>query len=164
MTDEVKDIGLIMTNIDDQDKYWMEKAIQLALEAEAQGEVPVGAVMVYQEALLSVGYNQPIQQADPSAHAEIIALRAAGIAQQNYRLPETTLYVTLEPCPMCTGAMLHARIKRVVYAASDPKTGALGGCIHLLNMAKWNHMISVTKGVLAEESAELLKRFFKKRR
>lgn len=153
-----------MVNNAVEDKYWMDKAIQLAMKAEAEGEVPVGAIMVYKGQILSVGYNQPIQHCDPTAHAEIVALRAAAVSQQNYRLLDTTLYVTLEPCVMCVGAMLHARIKRVVYGASDLKTGALGSCIHLLDMAAWNHSIEVTGGVLAAECGQLLTTFFKKRR
>ena len=153
-----------MTNIDAEDKRWMEEAIQLAIKAELEGEVPVGAVLVHQQQRLSVGYNQPIQRCDPTAHAEIIALRAAAVSLKNYRLLDTTLYVTLEPCVMCLGAMLHARIKRVVYGASDPKTGALGGCIHLLDLASWNHTIEVQGGVLADPAAQLLTQFFKKRR
>ena len=153
-----------MTNIEAEDKHWMGKAIQLAAMAEAAGEVPVGAVMVYNQEVLSVGHNQPIQGCDPTAHAEIVAIRAAAQAQQNYRLLDTTLYVTLEPCVMCVGAILHARIKRVVYGASDPKTGALGGCIHLLDLAPWNHSIAVTKGILAASCGQLLTDFFQKRR
>jgi tRNA(adenine34) deaminase len=153
-----------MTNLEAEDKRWMEKAIQLAVKAEAAGEVPVGAVMVYNQEVLSVGYNQPIQGCDPTAHAEIVAIRAAAKAQQNYRLLDTTLYVTLEPCMMCAGAILHARIKRVVYGASDPKTGALGGSIHLLNLAQCNHRFDVSGGVLAAECGQLLTDFFQKRR
>lgn len=153
-----------MTNIEAEDKRWMEKAIQLAIKAEATGEVPVGAVMVYNQEVLSVGYNQPIQGCDPTAHAEIVAIRAAATVQHNYRLLDTTLYVTLEPCVMCVGAILHARIKRVVYGASDPKTGALGGCIHLLNLAPWNHRIDVTGGLMAADCGQLLTDFFQKRR
>jgi tRNA(adenine34) deaminase len=153
-----------MTNIEEEDKRWMKEAIQLAEQAEARGEVPVGAVMVYNQKILSVGHNQPILGHDPTAHAEIVAIRAAAQVQENYRLLDTTLYVTLEPCVMCVGAMLHARIKRVVYGASDSKTGALGGCIHLLEQVRWNHHISVTGGVLAIECGQPLTDFFRKRR
>jgi len=146
------------------DEHWMQHALELAHKAEAAGEVPVGAVVVLNGELVAEGWNQPISSYDPTAHAEIIALRAAGEKLDNYRLLDTELYVTLEPCPMCVGAMLHARIKRVVYAASDPKTGALGGSYDLLNSVKHNHAFEVTGGVLAEQSRDLLQAFFRNRR
>jgi tRNA(adenine34) deaminase len=146
------------------DEHWMQLALELAHKAEAAGEVPVGAVIVLNGELVAEGWNQPISSSDPTAHAEIIALRAAGEKLDNYRLLDTELYVTLEPCPMCVGAMLHARVKRVIYAASDPKTGALGGSYDLLNSVKHNHAFEVTRGILAEQSRDLLQAFFRKRR
>jgi len=146
------------------DKQWMQHALDLAKRAEVAGEVPVGAVIVLNGELIAEGWNQPITSADPTAHAEIIALRAAGKKLDNYRLLGSELYVTLEPCPMCVGAMLHARLKRVVYAATDPKTGALGGAYDLLNSVKHNHSFEVTSGVLAEKSQALLQAFFRERR
>lgn len=149
-----------MTN----DEDWMLHALELAHKAEAAGEVPVGCVIVRNGELVAEGWNQPIGSSDPTAHAEIVALRAAGHALDNYRLADTELYVTLEPCPMCVGAMLHARIKRVVYAAADPKTGALGGSYDLLDSMQHNHSFEVTGGVLAERSRQLLQAFFRRRR
>ncbi len=142
----------------------MQRALELAHKAEAAGEVPVGAVIVLDGELVAEGWNQPITSSDPSAHAEIMALRAAGRKLDNYRLPGTELYVTLEPCPMCVGAMLHARVKRVIYAASDPKTGALGGSYDLLNSVSHNHSFEVTGGVLVQQSRDLLQAFFRGRR
>ena len=146
------------------DEDWMQHALDLAKQAEAAGEVPVGAVIVLNGELIAEGWNRPIRSSDPTAHAEIIALRRAGERQDNYRLLDTELYVTLEPCPMCVGAMLHARIKRVIYAATDPKTGALGGTYDLLNSVAHNHAFEVTKGVMEEQSREMLQRFFRERR
>ena len=146
------------------DESWMRRALQLAEKAEAAGEVPVGAVIVRNGELLAEGWNQPISSSDPSAHAEIVALRAAGQKLGNYRLLDTDLYVTLEPCLMCVGAMLHARVKRVVYAADDPKTGALGGAYDLLNNMRHNHRFEVRRGVLAEQSRAMLQAFFRQRR
>lgn len=146
------------------DEHWMQRAIQLARKAEAVGEVPVGAVLVKDDAFVAEGFNQPIKNNDTTAHAEIIALRNAGQALNNYRFPETTLYVTLEPCAMCVGAMIHARVQRVVYAASDSKTGALGGAFNLLESAIHNHNFEIVSGVMAQQSAELLQDFFKSRR
>ena len=146
------------------DIKWMEKALELARKAELLGEVPVGAVITKGDELIAEGWNHPIENHDPSSHAEIEALRAAGLKQSNYRLPGTTLYVILEPCMMCVGAMIHARVSRVVYGASDPKTGALGGSIDLLEVDKPNHSFDVSSGILADESGNLLKSFFKARR
>jgi tRNA(adenine34) deaminase len=146
------------------DEEWMRHALELAHKAGAAGEVPVGAVIVLNDELLAEGWNQPISSSDPTAHAEIMALRAAGRKLENYRLLDAELYVTLEPCPMCVGAMLHARIKRVIYAATDPKTGALGGAYDLLNSVSHNHSFEVTKGVLEEQSREMLQGFFRERR
>jgi len=142
----------------------MQQALELARRAEAAGEVPVGAVIVLNGELIAQGWNQPISSADPTAHAEIIALRAAGKRLGNYRLLDSELYVTLEPCSMCVGAMLHARIKRVIHAATDPKTGALGGAYDLLNSVEHNHSFEVTTGVLAEQSRQILQAFFRGRR
>jgi len=142
----------------------MEKALELAKKAEAMGEVPVGAVIVKDNEIIAEGWNQPVSSNDASAHAEIIALREAGKKLGNYRLLDTELFVTLEPCIMCVGAMIHARVGRVVYAASDPKTGALGGAYDLLNSVKHNHVFEVTSGILAEQSSELLQEFFRKKR
>ena len=146
------------------DIQWMEKALELARKAELLGEVPVGAVIVKDGELIAEGWNHPIEKHDPSSHAEIEALRAAGLHLSNYRLPDTTLYVTLEPCMMCVGAMIHARVSRVVYGASDPKTGALGGSFNLLDTAKPNHRFEVVSGVLEDECSSQLKSFFKERR
>ncbi len=146
------------------DDHWMQRSLELAHKAEAAGEVPVGAVIVLNGELIAEGWNQPISSSDPTAHAEIMALRAAGQKLDNYRLLDAELYVTLEPCPMCVGAMLHARVKRVIYAATDPKTGALGGAYDLLNSVSHNHSFEVTGGVLAEQSRELLQAFFRGRR
>ncbi len=142
----------------------MQQALQLARKAESEGEVPVGAVLVRDDTVIAEGYNRPIAQHDASAHAEIVALRAAGQSLNNYRLPDTTLYVTLEPCAMCVGAMIHARIARVVFAASDPRTGALGGAFDLQTLNAHNHRFEVVSGVLAEPSSELLRAFFRARR
>ena len=146
------------------DKQWMMRALELAHEAEALGEVPVGAVIVKDNEIIAEGFNQPIASHDASSHAEINALRAGGEKLGNYRLIDTTLYVTLEPCMMCVGAMIHARVARVVFAASDPKTGALGGAFNLLEASHHNHIFEVTPGVLADESRELLQGFFRSRR
>lgn len=145
-------------------EYWMQKALELAHQAEALGEVPVGAVLVKNNEIVGQGFNQPIQNHDPSAHAEIIALRQAGQKIQNYRLVDTTLYVTLEPCAMCAMAMVHARVDTVVFATREPRTGAGGSLYQLLQHSGHNHQIKVVEGVLQEKSAELLKRFFKARR
>ncbi|MDQ1362771.1 MAG: tRNA(adenine34) deaminase [Pseudomonadota bacterium] len=146
------------------DEYWMQCALELAQKAAAVDEVPVGAVIVKDNQLIAEGWNHPIQLHDPSAHAEMVALRQAGIRLNNYRLPDTTLYVTLEPCIMCVGAMIHARIQRVVYAAPDSKTGAAGSVFDLLQSEKHNHKVSVTGGVLETECREVLLDFFRKKR
>jgi tRNA(adenine34) deaminase len=146
------------------DEKWMQYALELAHKAEDAGEVPVGAVIVLNGELVAEGWNRPISSSDPTAHAEIIALRAAGEKLGNYRLLGSELYVTLEPCPMCVGAMLHARVERVIFAATDPKTGALGGAYDLLNSMNHNHSFEVTGGILADQSREMLQGFFKNRR
>lgn len=146
------------------DTHWMRLALQQAQEARLRGEVPVGAVLVRDGELVASGFNQPIALHDPSAHAEMLALRAAGQILQNYRLPGLELFVTLEPCAMCAMALLHARVSRVVFAAADPKTGAAGSVLDLFAQPQLNHHTSVTRGVLAEDSAALLQAFFRERR
>ena len=142
----------------------MRKAILLAREARNKGEVPVGAVLVRDGDLIGEGFNCPIGSADPGAHAEMIALRQAGRALGNYRLPESTLYVTLEPCPMCAGAMIHARVRRVVFGAPDPRSGSAGSVMDILRCDRLNHRCEVSSGILREECAEILTAFFKARR
>jgi tRNA(adenine34) deaminase len=146
------------------DEYWMKIAIEEANLAMAENEIPVGAVIVLNDKLIAQAHNQPIIKNDPTAHAEIQALRKAADHQKNYRLVESTLYVTLEPCVMCFGAMIHARIHRLVYSAPDLKTGACGSCINLNKEGFFNHKISVRSGVLEKDSSELLKLFFRARR
>ncbi|MDH5517353.1 MAG: tRNA adenosine(34) deaminase TadA [Gammaproteobacteria bacterium] len=146
------------------DEHWMQHALKLAEYAEQNGEVPVGAVIVQNDKLIAEGWNQPISSHDATAHAEIVALRKAGDTLSNYRLPDTTLYVTLEPCVMCIGALIHARVSRVVYAATEPKTGAVESAFKLCESDRHNHRIEIVGGVLAQQSSELLKRFFKRRR
>ncbi len=149
----------------DPDLRWMRHALSLARRAEAEGEVPVGAVLLDSEGeLLGEGWNRPIGSHDPSAHAEIVALRAAAQRLGNYRLTGTTLYVTLEPCIMCVGAIVHARVKRVVYGAPDPRTGAAGSAFDVLQSPLHNHRVEVTVGVLADECGAILKKFFQKKR
>jgi len=147
-----------------RDEEFMGMALQLAREAEAHGEVPVGAVIVIDGEVIAVGRNAPIETADPTAHAEIQALREAGAKLANYRLPDATLYVTLEPCAMCAGAMVHARIKRLVYGCTDPRGGAAGSVFDVVNSEQLNHRIAVTAGTRAEECRELLQTFFRARR
>ena len=142
----------------------MQKALGLAHKAEQQDEVPVGAVIVKDNELIAEGWNHPIQSHDPSAHAEMMAIRNAGQALNNYRLTDTTLYVTLEPCPMCVGAMIHARVKRLVFGAFDPKTGAAGSVFDLIYSEKHNHQIKVIGGVLEEDCRTQLQSFFKRKR
>lgn len=146
------------------DEYWMQRALELAARAEAEGEVPVGAVIVKDDELISEGWNQAVQSHDPSAHAEIIAIRKAGIALNNYRLINTTLYVSLEPCCMCVGAIIHARVKRLVYGAFDPKTGAAGSAFGLLQSGKHNHRVEVDGGLLADQAKMQLQNFFRQKR
>jgi tRNA(adenine34) deaminase len=146
------------------DRRWMQRALELAQTAEAAGEVPVGAVLIYKGESIGEGYNYPIKSCDPSSHAEINALREAGRVLKNYRLTDSTLYVTLEPCAMCVTALIHARISRLVFATPDPKTGAVISAISLLNANYHNHRIQVEQGLLAEEASLLLKTFFQKRR
>ena len=147
-----------------EDQRWMRRALELAHHAESDGEVPVGAVIVRDDTSIGEGWNSPISLHDPSAHAEIMAIRAAATSEQNYRLPGTTLYVTLEPCPMCAGAIVHSRIERVVFAAADQRSGAAGSLLQLLKGTSLNHQCVVDSGIMADESSELLKRFFRMRR
>jgi len=146
------------------DEYWMQKAIELAEQARDNDEVPVGAIVVSDNQVIGEGRNQPIGNHDPSAHAEIQAIRAACQNVQNYRLPNATLYVTLEPCPMCAGAIVQSRIQKVVFAAHEPRAGAAESVFSLLNNEALNHRCEVVSGVLAEQSSNLLKTFFKARR
>ena len=148
----------------EQDEYWMTKALALARQALAIGEVPVGAVVVFNEELIGQGCNQPISSNDPTAHAEIVALRNAAQIASNYRLPETTLYVTIEPCTMCVGALIHARIKRLVFGALEPKAGAVCSRFHLLDGTYFNHAITYRQGVMATECGQLMSDFFQQRR
>ena len=147
-----------------KDEKWMKIALNEANLAMEENEIPVGAVLVQNDRLIAKSHNQPIKTNDPTAHAEIQLLRKAGLKQKNYRLIGSTLYVTLEPCAMCFGAMIHARIERIVFGASDPKTGVCGSCINLNEENFFNHKISITSGVLESESSELLKLFFKSKR
>ena len=142
----------------------MAHALQLAEKAASLGEVPVGAVLVKEGEMIAEGWNQPISHHDPTAHAEIMAIRKAARVLQNYRLPDTTLYITIEPCSMCAGAIIHARISRVVFGAFEPRFGAAGSSSNLLQNPQLNHQVELTSGVLAEECALILKQFFKERR
>ena len=146
------------------DEEWMQYAMTLALKAQDEGEVPVGAVLVLDNRVIGEGWNRSIGHHDPTAHAEIMALRLGGCAVQNYRLIDATLYVTLEPCVMCAGAMIHSRIRRVVYGAADAKTGAAGSLLDVLRHPGMNHQIEITSGVLAQACSEQLSAFFRYRR
>ena len=149
---------------EEQDRFWMAEALALARQAGREGEVPIGAIIVKDGEIVGSGWNRNIGLNDPSAHAEIMAMRDAGKRLGNHRLPGCSLYVTLEPCPMCAGAMIHGRLARVVYGADDPKTGAAGGVFNLLNHPAHNHTVSVSGACLAHECSALLKDFFRKRR
>jgi tRNA(adenine34) deaminase len=149
----------------DRDSRWMAHALELARHAEVrEGEVPVGAVLVLEDRVIGEGWNRNIVASDPTAHAEISALRDAGRRLGNYRFPGAELYVTLEPCAMCAGAIVHARIARVIFGARDPKTGAAGSVFDLLQHERHNHRVEVREGVLGDEAGELLKGFFRARR
>jgi tRNA(adenine34) deaminase len=148
----------------EEDRKFMRAALAEAKVAGQANEVPVGAVVVRNGEIISRGLNRPIQDADPTAHAEILALRAAAAEEKNYRLNGATLYVTLEPCPMCVGAMLHARIDRLVFGAYDPKSGAAGSVIDLCEDRRLNHQVEVNGGLMEEQCAGLLKQFFESRR
>ena len=153
-----------VTAADVRDEAYMRRALDLARHAGQAGEVPVGALVVLHDEVIGEGWNQPIVSHDPTAHAEIVALRAAAAHIKNYRLADTTLYVTLEPCAMCAGAIVQARIARVVYGAADPKAGAAGSVFNLLESASLNHRAQITGGVLAVECGEMLRKFFEVRR
>ena len=147
-----------------EDEKWMNFALEQARKAEKEGEVPVGAILVKDDLIIARAHNKPISTNDPTAHAEIQLLRAAGEELKNYRLPGTTLYVTLEPCAMCLGAIMHARIERVVFGAHDPKTGVCGSSENFMEASCFNHKIDIASGVLENESKQLLKNFFNSRR
>jgi len=147
-----------------KDEKWMQIAISEANLAKSKDEIPVGAVLIQNNELIAQAHNQPISHNDPTAHAEIQVLRIAAKQQRNYRLVGSTIYVTLEPCAMCLGAMMHARIKRIVFGASDPKTGVCGSCANLTSEVFFNHRIEVLGGILEKESKEILQSFFKLRR
>ena len=148
----------------EQDERWMRHAMALAARAEGIGEIPVGAVLVLGDEVVGEGWNRSISAHDACAHAEIMAIRAAGITLENYRLLDTTLYVTLEPCCMCAGALIHSRVRRVVYGARDLKTGAAGSVFEILQDPRHNHSVELTGGVLAEACSAQLSDFFRRRR
>ena len=148
----------------ERDQHWMERALAMAAEAGRAGEVPVGAVAVYQDQWLASARNRSIELSDPTAHAEILLLREAGSLLGNYRLAGIEIFVTLEPCPMCAGALIWARVQRLIFAASDPKAGAVSSCAQLLDPGRFNHSVEVAGGILPEESTKLLQDFFRHRR
>ena len=149
---------------DRSDELWMEEALRCAQRALEIDEVPVGAIVLCDGRIVGRGWNRNITDSDPTAHAEIVALREAGACLGNYRLSDCEVFVTIEPCPMCAGAMVHARIKRLVYGSDDPKAGAVHSVMQVLNHPQLNHKLEVSSGVLAGRSAELLQTFFKRRR
>lgn len=149
---------------EEKDVFWMQYALNLARKAEQEGEVPVGAVIVDGDKLIAEGWNQTIQRSDPTAHAEIVALRQAGQSKQNYRLINLTMYVTLEPCPMCAGALVHSRLKRLVTGADDYRTGAAGSLMNIICHESLNHKLEHTNAVLRQESSQLISQFFKNKR
>lgn len=150
--------------VEDEDEHWMRRALELAEQAGAAGEVPVGALLVRDGEVLAEGRNRTVEDADPTAHAEVVALRAAARAQGDWRILGATLYVTLEPCAMCAGAIVLGRVPRVVFGATDPKAGMVGSLGNLLQDPRLNHRCEVRSGVLSEESSVLLKSFFRARR
>ncbi len=165
MNDDLKHIDqLANAPADATHLHWMAEALALARRAEAEGEVPVAALLVRGEAIIGRGWNRNITWHDPTAHAEIVALREGGSKLSNHRLVDCTLYCTLEPCVMCAGALVHARVARVVYAARDPKTGADGSMFELLRDPRHNHRIEVIGGVMGEEAGAMLSEFFRRRR
>ena len=145
-------------------EVWMQHALELAARARAQDEVPVGALVVLDDQVIGEGWNRPISTNDPTAHAEIIALQSAALRVENYRLPGADLYVTLEPCVMCAGAIIHARIARVIFGARDPKGGAAGSVFQILPTERLNHTVAVTAGVMEPECATILRQFFQEKR
>ncbi|MHB1566020.1 MAG: tRNA adenosine(34) deaminase TadA [Acidiferrobacter sp.] len=153
-----------MSGTEAADQAWMRQALTQAVRAGANGEVPVGAVLVRNDSLLATAYNCPIGTSDPTAHAEIGALRAAGRTERNYRLLDTTLYVTLEPCAMCACALVHARVQRLVFGAPDPRVGAAGSVFNIVADPRLNHRLTVTGGILAHDCEALLQAFFRARR
>lgn len=155
---------ILLEQFSELDMQFMYRAFELAAIAEGKGEVPVGAVLVKDDEVLAEGFNQVILQNDPTAHAEVVALRQAGQSEQNYRLVDTTLYVTLEPCAMCAMALVHARVKRVVYATHDPRTGAAGSVLNVLQQPEFNHKCELETGLMQQECSQQLKDFFKARR
>jgi len=149
---------------DSSDEIWMRSAIALAKEAESKGEVPVGAILVFENRIVGLGRNQCIELRDPTAHAEIQALRSGAEFMGNYRLTGTKLYVTIEPCTMCAGALIHSRIDALIFGAREPRSGAIRSSINVLENTGLNHRLTVSEGILAMESSELLSSFFKKKR
>ena len=147
-----------------EDVKWMQRAYELAQKAKEHDEVPVGAVIVYENRIIGAGWNQPISSHDPTAHAEIIALRDAGNNLGNYRIPNATMYVTLEPCTMCAGAIVHARLANLIFATTDAKTGACGSVFNLLQSEELNHKVEIDKGVMVDECRSLIQTFFKDKR
>ena len=147
-----------------EDSKWMQRAFELAQKAKAHDEVPVGAVIVHEDKNIGEGWNQPISSNDPTAHAEIIALRDAGNKVGNYRLPNATMYVTLEPCAMCAGAIIHARLSKIIFAVTDSKTGACGSVFNLLKSEELNHKVEIGKGIMEDECRSLIQTFFKEKR
>jgi len=149
---------------DSEHEHWMQLALEQARLAAQAGEVPVGAVVVCGSELIATAYNQPITATDPTAHAEIMALRHAAQAKNNYRLPGCTLYVTIEPCTMCVGALIHARLDRLVFGAREPRAGAVVSQQELLQQSFWNHKLEFSEGILADQCGDLLQQFFRQRR
>jgi len=162
--DRVQSAVALARSFSADDVRFMSRALELARQAETAGEVPVGAVIVKDGVVIAEGWNRPISTHDPSAHAEMIAMRAAASTLQNYRLLDTSLYVTLEPCAMCAGAMVHARVKRLVFAAADPRAGAAGSVFNIVQHSALNHRMHVEEGVLRDECSAFLRGFFQKRR
>ncbi|PAJ74155.1 tRNA adenosine(34) deaminase TadA [Pseudoalteromonas sp. NBT06-2] len=154
----------IMTQPIFDDEYWMHEALKLANKAESEGEIPVGAIIVKDNKVIATGWNRSINTHDPSAHAEMLAIREAGKVLENYRMLGCTLYVTLEPCFMCAGLLVHSRIERLVFGADDLKTGSAGSLMNLVKHPDLNHQLDVTSGVLAERCGNKLSHFFKRRR
>lgn len=158
----VRELPEIMNS--ELDQHWMSLALEEARQAAVVGEVPVGAVVVRDGVVLGSGFNCPISAHDPTAHAEVVALRTAALSEQNYRLPGTTLYVTIEPCSMCVGAIIHARVARVVFGAPEPRAGAVISTQQLLDADHYNHRVSYEGGILADECATIMQTFFRERR